>query len=583
MKQSSRKSLPSIIAASTAGTLIEWYDFFLFGSLAIILSTHFFPKENPTASFLATLATFSAGLIVRPLGALIFGRLGDAIGRKYTFMITLSIMGVCTIGMGLVPGYASIGFLAPLIVLLLRLLQGLALGGEYGGAAIYIAEHAPEQKRGLMTSWIQSTSGVAFVLSVTIILFIKSLMPEKSWLQWGWRLPFIASLPLIGVSIYIRNKMSESPLFAEARSEGKISKNPIRESFGHKANLKVVLLAFFGLTLGGGTIGWITFYAQSFFLKTLMLDYDQASTIIIIGILTGVPFFFLFGWLSDKIGRKHIMMFGMLIGVFSFRPIFQTMYKIVQPEHNKVILKNIVSSTFTIQQDGLDSLQVITTEKIFQNGSKETEIKKINITNSNAQPVISKSIRVSDSAQWKLILMIFLLQFIFTMAYGPLGAYMVELFPLKIRYTSISFPYHFGFGIFGGLAPYFASYLTDKALTTGKPEFYLAGLNYPIILTAISILVGVIYLTENDNRFSVKPIGDHFLNIIRKWLGLLWIVLGIMVIWFGIIEVGIPRLLSGRQEDVVFGAILTFIITPSISLGFLVFGKYALNGEYRKG
>lgn len=565
---SSGKSLSSIILASSAGTLIEWYDFFLFGSLATIISTTFFPKENPTASFLATLATFSAGLIVRPLGALIFGRLGDLIGRKHTFMVTLSIMGFCTIGMGFVPGYDSIGYLAPLIVLILRLLQGLALGGEYGGAAVYIAEHSPDNKRGFLTSWIQSTSGLAFILSVTVILFIKSLMPEKTWLQWGWRIPFIASVLLIGISVFIRSKMAESPLFAKAKSEGRTSKNPLRDSFRNKSNLKIVLLAFFGLTLGGGVIGWITFYAQSFFLKTLMLDYSQANTIIIIGILLGVPFFFLFGWLSDKIGRKGLMMFGMLTGVLTFKPIFQEMHRIAYPENDQKIIvdsvQNISSNTF----------QSNTTQYVYNDGSSRTVLK-------NNSSEIIQSVRLSETSQWKMIFMIFLLQFIFTLAYGPLAAYMVELFPLKIRYTSISLPYHFGMGIFGGLAPYFASYLADKAKAAGKSDYYLAGLNYPIVLTTISVIVGIIYLRENDSRFSFQPIGKKLLNLIRKWLGLLWIASGILSIWFGIIEVGIPRLLSGRQEDIVFGAILTFIITPSISIGFLIFGKYALSGEYR--
>ncbi|MGH2563083.1 MAG: MFS transporter, partial [Ginsengibacter sp.] len=267
----SRKKLIPIIAASSVGTLIEWYDFFIFGSLATIISTKFFPGDNPVASFLATLATFSAGLVVRPFGALFFGKMGDVIGRKYTFMITLVLMGGSTIAIGLIPTYESIGFFAPSIVLILRLLQGLAIGGEYGGAATYVAEQSPVKERGFWTSWIQASTGIAFVLSITVILVIKNLMDKSSWESWGWRLPFLVSVFLVVVSVYMRRKMAESPLFAKAKAEGKTSSNPLKESFGNKENLKIVLLAFFALTVGGGTIGWVGFYAQSFMLKTMSL------------------------------------------------------------------------------------------------------------------------------------------------------------------------------------------------------------------------------------------------------------------------------------------------------------------------
>lgn len=582
---SSRKNLASIIAASSAGTLIEWYDFFIFGSLATIISTEFFPKENPAAAFLATLATFSAGLIVRPLGALIFGRLGDMIGRKYTFMITLIIMGISTVGMGLVPGYASIGVLAPLIVLTLRLLQGLALGGEYGGATTYVAEHSPKNKRGFWTSWIQSTTGLAFILSITVILIIRSFMSEDSWQQWGWRVPFIASIFLVGVSVYVRNKMSESPLFASAKAAGKTSKNPLKESFGNKSNLKIVLLAFFGLTVGGGTIGWIGFYALSFLLKTMMLDYAQANSIIIIGILLGIPFFFFFGWLSDKIGRKGLLILGMFIGVITFRPIFNSMYQVTNLENKIEIPKDKIAETNTEYLHGRTVVISHSTQLHYTDGTVFSQVKKEKMiggkVDTDPLPIgLTKSIKVSTSNKWKLIFMIFLLEIIFTMAYGPLAAFMVEMFPLKIRYTSISLPYHFGFGIFGGLAPYFATYFVDKAAEAGRADYYLAGLNYPILLTSISVIIGLIYLKENDRKFALRILPSEIINFLRKWLGIVWIFLAIATVWFGIFKTGLPKIFSGQQEDIIFGIIVTIIITPAASLGLFFFGKYALQGEY---
>lgn len=575
-----KSSITSVITASSVGTLIEWYDFFIFGSLATIISTNFFPRENPAASFLATLATFSAGLIVRPVGAIVFGRLGDIIGRKHTFMVTLSVMGVSTVGMGLVPGYETIGFMAPVIVLILRLVQGLALGGEYGGAAVYIAEHSPPGKRGLLTSWIQTTSGLAFILSVTVILLIKSLMAEEAWLLWGWRIPFLASVFLVGVSIYVRRKMSESPLFAEAVKHGGTSKNPLRESFGNKENLKTVLLAFFGLLIGIGTIGWITFYAQSFFLKTLNLDYNQANRIIIIGILAGVPFFLFFGWLSDKIGRKYLMLTGMLLGIFLFRPVFQKMFRVAHPAAESRSIVSVTNNQSVKTVGEADTLTTLTTEYFYSDGSKEIIVEQPAYSGASDINGSVKTILVSKQGEWELIFWIFVLQLLFTVTYGPLAAYMVELFPLKIRYTSISLPYHFGVGIFGGLAPYVASYLVNKAAGKGSVDYYLAGLNYPIFLSSVSLVTGLIYLRETRGRAKVHILPVRYLNPVRKWMGVLWILLAGMTIWFGIIETGIPKILSGNQEDIVFGIIISLIITPALALGLFIFGRYALGGEY---
>jgi len=580
--QTSRNSLISVITASSVGTLIEWYDFFIFGSLATVISTNFFPKDNPSASFLATLATFSAGLIVRPLGALIFGRLGDIIGRKHTFLVTLSIMGISTVGMGFVPGYESIGFGAPVIVLVLRLIQGLALGGEYGGAAIYIAEHVKTERRGFMTSWIQTTSGLAFISSVTVILLFKSIMSNETWLKWGWRLPFIASVFLIGISVYIRGRMSESPLFTEAKIKGITSKNPIRDSFGKKNNLKVVLLAFFGLMMGIGTIGWITFYAQSFFLHTLHIDYDQANKVIIIGIIIGVPFFLFFGWLSDRIGRKTLMLTGMLVSILAFKPIFKNMYSVAYPQVQKKQITNVVQTESSEQISDSDSVHTLSIQYLYNDGSRKTEITRYSFISNDVKKETINSLLLSKSGMWTLIFWIFILQFLFTVTYGPLAAYMVELFPLEIRYTSISLPYHFGVGIFGGLAPYFASYLVDKASMAGRPDYYLAGLNYPIILSLISVLVGFVYLKENNSKFSFQVIPRGVLNPIKKWMGILWISLSLLTIWYGAIATGVPKIFSGKQDDIIFGLIITIVITPALALGLFTFGVYALKGEYNR-
>jgi MFS family permease len=576
-KNSGKKLIP-IIAASSVGTLIEWYDFFIFGSLATIISTQFFPKENPVAAFLATLATFSAGFVVRPFGALFFGKMGDMIGRKYTFMITLVLMGGSTIAIGLVPTYESIGFVAPLIVLILRLLQGLAIGGEYGGAATYVAEQSPVKQRGFWTSWIQASTGIALVLSISVILIIKNLMSQSSWESWGWRLPFLVSVFLVFVSVYMRRKMAESPLFAKAKAEGKTSANPLKESFGNKENLKIVLLAFLGLAVGGGVIAWVGFYAQSFMLKTMLLDYGQANTIFIIGMLLGIPFFFFFGWLSDKIGRKYILLMGMLLSIIGFRPIFSGMYQVTNL-HTKTEIKSAIkidTETGTIQ--GGSAIAI--TQHSYTDGTILTEIKKDIAVSSTLKTDLQKTITLSNTGKWKLIFFVFLLEFIFTVSYAPVAAFMVEMFPLKIRYTSMSLPYHFGYGIFGGMAPYFASYLVQKASEANKPDYYLAGLTYPIVLMSVSLVIGLLYLKENKAEPSVEIVNYSKTNQLKRWLGIVWIALAIAAAWFGIFKMGIPKIMSGNQEDIVFGIIMMLIITPVAVVGLFLFGKYSLQGEY---
>ena len=479
-----KQSLAYIISASSVGTLIEWYDFYIFGSLATVLSTKFFPTDNPTAAFLNTLATFAAGFVVRPFGALVFGRLGDLIGRKYTFMVTLMLMGGATFAIGLIPSYATIGAWAPILVLTLRLLQGLALGGEYGGAATYVAEHAPAQRRGFFTSWIQTTATLGLVISLAVIMATRSSMSKEAFDEYGWRIPFLVSILMVLVSLLIRKNMEESPMFEKAKAEGNISKNPLKESFGNKLNLKYVLLALFGATMGQGLV-WYTgqFYAQTFLLKICNLDDIQTNTILVIGLLLGTPLFVILGALSDKIGRKGIMMAGMIIAVFSYRPIFDQMYKIVD-----VTNKTVVPGSEKMILKG----KTTTVTKEFTDGSSYKNV----ITEISPEKTESKiSIKINDKDQWTLVGYVFLLISFVTMAYGPIAAFLVEMFPTKIRYTSMSLPYHIGNGVFGGLMPAIATFLVSNAQTAGvvqKP--YLEGLNYPIALISVCVVIGIIYI-----------------------------------------------------------------------------------------
>ena len=479
-----KQSLAYIISASSVGTLIEWYDFYIFGSLATVLSTKFFPTDNPTAAFLNTLATFAAGFVVRPFGALVFGRLGDLIGRKYTFMVTLMLMGGATFAIGLIPSYATIGAWAPILVLTLRLLQGLALGGEYGGAATYVAEHAPADRRGFFTSWIQTTATLGLVISLAVIMATRASLSKETFDDYGWRIPFLVSILMVLVSLLIRKNMEESPMFEKAKAEGNISKNPLKESFGNKLNLKYVLLALFGATMGQGLV-WYTgqFYAQTFLLKICNLDDIQTNLILVIGLLLGTPLFVIFGALSDKIGRKGIMMAGMIIAVFSYRPIFDQMYKTVD-----ITNKTVVPGSEKMTLKG----KTTTITKEYTDGSSYKNV----ITEVSPDKTESKiSIKINEKDQWTLVGYVFFLISFVTMAYGPIAAFLVEMFPTKIRYTSMSLPYHIGNGVFGGLMPAIATFLVSNAQTAGvvqKP--YLEGLNYPIALISVCVVIGIIYI-----------------------------------------------------------------------------------------
>ena len=544
------KKLSYIIGASSVGTLIEWYDFYIFGSLATVLSTKFFPTDNPTAAFLNTLATFAAGFVVRPFGALFFGKIGDVIGRKYTFMVTLMLMGGATFGIGLIPSYQSIGALAPILVLVLRLLQGLALGGEYGGAATYVAEHSPEHQRGFYTSWIQTTATLGLIISLGVIMLTRSVLSAEEFDNYGWRIPFLISIVMVIGSIIVRKNMAESPLFEEAKASGNVATNPLKESFGNKLNLKFVLLALFGATMGQGLV-WYTgqFYAQTFLLKICHLEETQTNLILVIGLLAGTPLFVLFGALSDKIGRKGIMLAGMALALFLYRPIFSKMYDLVDTKQKTEVVGSI-------------SYEKGNTVRTFTDGSIET------ISDSGSK------IHVPADIQWKLVGLIFCLISFVSMAYGPIAAFLVELFPIKIRYTSMSFPYHIGNGIFGGLMPAIATFLvTTAAKDTSIAKPYLEGLNYPIAMISVCLIIGLVYMKDAKIKKEIE------MNGLKRLLGIVWMVLGIATGLYLVYFQAVPLWQKGGN-DLVPAIIYTFILAPFITVGMCLFGYFALRGEF---
>lgn len=501
--ETKQNSIFKVIGASSLGTLIEWYDFYIFGSLATIIGAQLFPADAGASALINTLAIFAAGFIVRPFGALVFGRLGDLIGRKYTFLLTLVLMGGSTFLIGLIPSYASIGYAAPILVLILRLVQGLALGGEYGGAATYVAEHAPPGKRGFFTSWIQTTATLGLFLSLGIIVLSKNIIGAEAFADWGWRIPFLLSILLVGVSIYIRLKMHESPMFTKLKTEGKVSKNPLKESFSKKTNFKMVLLALFGATMGQGVI-WYTgqFYAQSFIENTCKIDFNDSRYILLWGIAFATPFFVVFGAWSDKVGRKWIMLTGMLLGIIFYRPIYQIFLdksdiKTLNTSKTVKVADPIITH-HALHNNG-DSLVNISTMYTLADG---TSFNKVLVDTVYADPhkavghakEVYKDKKLNTGTFWLFVGLVFFQILLVTMVYGPIAAFLVELFPTKIRYTSMSLPYHVGNGVFGGLVPFIATLIASFAGSTP-----LSGLWYPIGIAALSFIIGAVYLSNKPD------------------------------------------------------------------------------------
>jgi MFS family permease len=497
-----------VIFASSLGTVFEWYDFYLYGSLAVFFGGLFFPKGNETAALLQSLATFGAGFAVRPFGALVFGRLGDLIGRKYTFLVTILLMGISTALVGVLPTYERIGIWATVALVALRLVQGLALGGEYGGAATYVAEHAPPGKRGGHTSWIQTTATLGFFLSLAVILATRMSMDDATFRAWGWRLPFLVSIVLLVVSTYIRLKLRESPVFTELKAQGKTSKAPLRESFADPKNLRIVLLALFGLTAGQGVV-WYTgqFYALFFLQNTLKVPYQTSYVLIAIALLLGTPFFVVFGRLSDRIGRKRIMMLGCLLGALLFIPVFKGITHFANPALAAAQRRAPVTVYADAEQESVGIANWLTRrgvpyERRASNGSEVT------IGVGDGPPVAPDSTAVgmalatagyptaADPARMNkpmVVALLTLLMLLVCMVYGPIAAYLVELFPTRIRYTSMSLPYHLGNGWFGGFLPLIAE---ARVVRTG--DIY-AGLHYPIIVALMTFVLGSLFLRETKD------------------------------------------------------------------------------------
>jgi hypothetical protein len=514
-----------VIFASSLGTVFEWYDFYLYATLAPFFAALFFPPGNDTAALLSAFATYAAGFLVRPFGAIIFGRIGDLVGRKYTFLVTIVVMGLSTFVVGLLPTFASIGWAAPVLLVTLRLLQGLALGGEYGGAATYVAEHARPNDRGYATSWIQTTATIGFFLSLVVIGLCRVYMDSKMFAEWGWRIPFLVSLILLIFSVYIRLKLNESPIFAKMKEEGKGSKAPLTESFFHYPNNKYVLLALLGATAGQGVV-WYTgqFYALFFLLITLKLDFISAYTLIAISLIIGTPFFIVFGWLSDRIGRLKIILAGCLIAAVTYSTVlFPALTHYVNPDLEAFQQKNPVTlsadaancnfhifvgpwSKFTTcdrAQDFVTKLGVsFKKENVPGAGDKvsitigSTKVEGWDQAKWQAAFAAAGLPAKADTAKvnWVMAELILVIMVIFvTMVYGPIAAFLVEMFPTRIRYTSMSLPYHIGNGWFGGMLPLLAT-----AMVAATGDIYY-GLWYPIVVALMTVVVGAVFLRETNH------------------------------------------------------------------------------------
>ena len=540
------KGVASVIAASSLGTVFEWYDFYLYGLLATILSAQFFSGVNETTGFILALAAFAAGFFVRPFGALVFGRIGDLVGRKNTFLVTMGIMGFSTFAVGLLPSYKTAGVLAPIMLVTLRVLQGLALGGQYGGAATYVAEHAPDNKRGLYTSFIQTTATLGLFATLLVVIGTRSQIGEAAFADWGWRIPFLASILLLGVSLWIRLQLNESPVYQKMKDSGTTSKAPLTEAFGNWANLRIVLIALFGAVAGQAVV-WYTgqFYALFFLEKTMKLDGATANILIAVALALGTPFFVFFGWLSDRIGRKKIILAGCLLAAFTYFPLFHALAGAVNP----ALATAQASSPVTIIADPQDcSVQFdpIGKNKFDRHSCDVVKafVAKAGVSYANkeasagspstlmignttisapdaatlAGPAKAGAIKAfqdqagaalkaagypakADPAQLNkplTVLILFILVIYVTMVYGPIAALLVEAFPARIRYTSMSLPYHIGNGWFGGFLPTIAF-----AIVAANGNIY-AGLWYPIAIALLTVVVGALFLKEPRDH---HPIG----------------------------------------------------------------------------
>lgn len=474
----SKAKIWQVIGASSLGTVIEWYDFYIFGSLTAVIAPLFYPPGNDTFAYIMYLATFAVGFLVRPFGALFFGRIGDIVGRKYAFLVTLLIMGGATAVLGFLPTFETIGWAAPIILLLLRVLQGLALGGEYGGAAVYVAEHVPDNKRGFYTSFIQITATLGLFMSLAVILIVQNTMSADQFAGRatgiaGWRIPFLLSIFLVIISLYIRLRMEESPIFQHVKSSGMTSANPLVEAFTKWKNLKIVLISLFGATAGQGVVWYAGQFFALFYLQSI-LNVNQTSSnyIVATALLLAMPFFVFFGALSDRIGRKWIILGGCLLATMTYIPIYSAMQSAAG--------SNVV--TASSQKDPITGATKLTPQTMNAEGALVIAEKVL--------PYTSLGDLLSQSAAWKLIGLVFIQVFWVTMVYGPIAAYLVEAFPAKIRYTALSLPYHIGNGVFGGLLP-----LIGVSLIAQTGNIY-AGLFYPMIIAGITFVVGAIFLRE---------------------------------------------------------------------------------------
>jgi MFS family permease len=506
----------SLVVAASLGTIFEWYDFYLYGSLAVFFSVLFFPPGNETAAFLASLATFGAGFAVRPFGALIFGALGDQIGRKRTFLVTMVIMGISTVAVGLLPTHAQLGLWAPLLLVLLRLTQGLAVGGEYGGAATYVAEHASDGHRGYITSWLQTTATVGFLLSLLVILTCRLLTGDEAFRTWGWRVPFVSSIVLLGLSFYVRLKLEESPVFERMCRQGRVSRWPISESFGNWRNLKLVLVTLFGVTMGM-TVIWYTaqFYALFFVQSALQVDYKTSYTIFAIGLIIGTPLIVLFGALSDRVGRRPIMLVGMLLGALTLIPSFHALARFANPD----LAAFSASTPITIRAEGCtfsvfakpvsdcDKARSFMIRSGLSYAVEPGETDRIVTTIGNTrltgfnEAAYQKALSEAGFRPTPrginyigaIAVIVWLLALV-GMVYGPMAAFMVEMFPARIRSTSLSLPYHLGVGILGGFLPFVAS-----ALVIYYGDVF-AGLWYPVAFAALTTVFGFALVPETKDR-----------------------------------------------------------------------------------